>query len=198
MYKNFNITESEKEQILNRLKENGYRQPLKKNILSEQGERDNELDHNPIGELANHYVLLNKDKHGIFYLLRDKNNGNFGVYNRSSKSWQPGYEPTFVSEDLKLYQTDSDESVLMEKYVSEGGKVFYTMLKIDGDDSGSPKVDFLDVKQYNHIIEKLKPVDTDEPVNNSGFDDKYTDSVYEENGLNEGKQILINTFKRYL
>jgi len=28
MYKNFNITESEKEQILNRLKENGYRQPI--------------------------------------------------------------------------------------------------------------------------------------------------------------------------
>jgi hypothetical protein len=28
MYKNFNITESEKEQILNRLKENGYGQPI--------------------------------------------------------------------------------------------------------------------------------------------------------------------------
>ena len=28
MYKNFNITESEKEQILNRLNENGYGQPI--------------------------------------------------------------------------------------------------------------------------------------------------------------------------
>jgi len=31
-----------------------------------------------------------------------------------------------------------------------------------------------------------------------GPDPKYTDSVYEEDGLNEGKKILINTFNRYL
>jgi hypothetical protein len=42
MYKNFNITDSEKEQILNRLKENGYGQPI------------NEQSGHGVGQMGDH------------------------------------------------------------------------------------------------------------------------------------------------
>jgi hypothetical protein len=44
MYKNFNITESEKEQILNRLKENGYGQPINEQVQSDVSNGWGELE----------------------------------------------------------------------------------------------------------------------------------------------------------
>jgi len=63
MYKNFNITESEKEQILNRLKENGYKQPTNKKVISE--ERNFSLD-----DIQNHFHVIVKN--GSNVVLRRK------------------------------------------------------------------------------------------------------------------------------
>jgi hypothetical protein len=203
MYKNFNITESEKEQILNRLKENGYGQPTNKKVISEQPE--DELEQNPIGELRNDFHIISKDekdKYGILYLLRNKRSGEYGVFNKSMMDWQPGYQPSFKESDINLYETQKGDSVIIEKYTGIDDKVFYTLYKVEND-STIRTVKFLNTREHSDVIERLKPVDTDESVNNGGFDEKYTDKVYEEdemmeNPLNEGKQVLVNTFKKLI
>ena len=213
MYKNFNITESEKEQILNRLKENGYRQPTNKKVISEQGEPEGELEQNPIGELRNDFHITSKDEYGILYLLRGKRGGEYGVFNKSKMDWEHGYQPSFTESDIKLYETQTGDSVLIQKYMGIGDKVFYTLYKIDGDDSMSSTVKFLNTREHVDVVENLKPVDTDEPDNQGGPDPVYTDSVYEEdetmdkedymtkhveNPLNEGKEILKDVYKKLI
>jgi hypothetical protein len=194
MYKNFNITESEKEQILNRLKENGYGQSTNKKVISEQGEPEDVWE-----RLSNMFDIRFKDEHGILYLLRSKRGKEYGVFNKSKMDWEHGYQPSFQESGIKLYQTQTGEFVLIEKYIGIDDKVFYILLKIDGDDYNQ-SVKFLNTREYYDVVKNLKDLDdTDETLPPSAdMRKRNNDKVYEENPINEGKQILIHTFKKLI
>ena len=212
MYKNFNITESEKEQILNRLKENGYKQPTNKKVISE--ERHINLD-----ELQNHFIV--KFKHGSNVVLRKKGNGEYGIFNIKKGYWVDGYEPMFEEGEVSLYANESKEYFILEKFNSQNGNSFYVLLNTTFDDESDGSYvngKIFGQSNFDEIMGGLTPVDDsnegdDQPKYQGGPDPVYTDSVYEEdetmdkedymskygeNSLNEGKQILVNTFKRYL
>jgi hypothetical protein len=218
MYKNFNITESEREQILNRLKENGYRQPTNKKVISEQPE--DELEQNPmedsIGNLDIHFVIECKDVDGILYLLRNKKRQSYGyqygVYNISSKTWLPGYDPYFRESGVKLYETQTGDSVLIEKFTLKGMtiKSFYTLYNVNDIDDTIRKVKFLNTREHADVVKNLKPLD--EPVDQGGGDeifggvseeDEMMDkgdymAKHGQNSMNEGKEILKDVFKKLI
>ena len=122
MYKNFNITESEKEQILNRLKENGYGQPTNKKIISEER-------HFSLEEISAHYEL--RAKHGNIVVLRSKNDRKYGIFNTKKGNWVHGYDPKFDEADISLYTNESEETFLLEKYQDENGNSFYILMDIN-------------------------------------------------------------------
>jgi hypothetical protein len=193
MYKNFNITESEKEQILNRLKENGYKQPTNKKVISE--ERNISLD-----DIQNHFHVIVKN--GSNVVLRSKENRKYGIFNIKKSYWVDGYEPSFDESDLSLYTSESEDTFLLEKFVNENGSTFYILRDIQRDDQeGFSNAKIFGQSGFDETMEGLTLVSDSEEgqeKNQGGPDPKYTDSVYEEDGLNEGKKILINTFNRYL
>ena len=192
MYKNFNITESEKEQILDRLKENGYKQPTNKKVISE--ERNFSLD-----DIHNHFHVIVKN--GSNLVLRSKENRKYGIFNIKKRYWVDGYEPIFDESDISLYTTESKDYFILEKFVSENGDMFYILRNTNMDDE-FPIGKIFGQSGFDEAMEGLT-LFTDYPEEGQkkyqgGPDPKYTDSVYEEDGLNEGKKILINTFNRYL
>jgi hypothetical protein len=195
MYKNFNITESEKEQILNRLKENGYKQPTNKKVISE--ERHLSLD-----DIQIHFHVIAKN--GSNVVLRNKENRKYGILNIKKSYWVDGYEPSFDESDLSIYTSESEDTFLLEKFVSENGGAFYILRNVNtevgfGDEFPNGKI--FGQSGFDEAMEGLTLVSDYEEGQEKyqgGPDPKYTDSVYEEDGLNEGKKILINTFNRYL
>jgi hypothetical protein len=191
MYKNFNITESEKEQILNRLKENGYKQPTNKKVISE--ERHLSLD-----DIQNHFHVIVKN--GSNVVLRIKKNRKYGIFNIKKRYWVDGYEPIFDESDISLYTTESKDYFILEKFVSENGDAFYILRNTNMDEELSTGKIF-GQSGFDEAMEGLTLVSDSEEGQEKyqgGPDPKYTDSVYEVDGLNEGKKILINTFNRYL
>lgn len=220
MYKNFNITESEKEQILDRLKENGYKQPINKKVMSE--ERHISLDilksqYNIKFRDGNNIVVQNKAAN----LTDNDRNEGYGVFNIKKGYWVDGYEPIFVEGDVSLYGNESKEYFILEKFNSKNGNSFYFLSNTTFDnesDGGYMNGKIFGQSDFDEVMGGLTPVDDSNEGDNEekyqgGPDPVYTDSVYEEdetmdkedymakygeNSLNEGKQILINTFKRYL
>lgn len=211
MYKNFNITESEKEQILNRLKENGYKQPTNKKVISEE--------HFSLDEIRNHFNI--KHRHGSNVVLQKKDGNEYGIFNVKKGSWVDGYEPMFVEGDISVYTNESKETFLLEKFDAQNGNSFYTLLSVgkdDLDENGYMNVKIFGQSGYDEVMEGLTRVNDsnegdDQEKYQSGPDPVYSDSVYEEdetmdkedymakygeNSLNEGKQILINTFNKLI
>jgi hypothetical protein len=170
MYKNFNITESEKEQILNRLKENGYKQPTNKKVITE--ERNLSLD-----DIQNHFQVIRKS--GSNVVLRNKENRKYGIFNIKKRYWVDGYEPSFDQSDISLYTTESKDYFLLEKYVNENGNTFYILLdtdmykNMDSDDFQVVKI--FGQSGFDEAMEGLTLVSDSE----EGQDSKYTDSVDE-------------------
>jgi len=152
-----------------------------KKFMSEQPE--DEFNQNPIGELSNEFHMVHKDKYGILYLLRGKKSREYGVFNKSKMDWEHGYQPSFKESDIKLYQIQNGDHVLIQKYTGIGDKVFYTMGNIDSDDMGIVK--FLNTREHVDVVKNIKSFDDDEPVDNGGFDEKYNDKVYEEGDMDE-------------
>ena len=201
MYKNFNITESEKEQILNRLKENGYGQPSNKKVISE--ERHFSLD-----EISAHYEI--RAEHGSIVVLRSKNDRKYGIFNVKKGNWVHGYDPKFDEADISLYTNEFEETFLLEKYQDETGNSFYVLMDINTQSEHMIGKIFIQ-SDFDEVMEGLTPVDTSDEtlpkaVGDGGYDEKYTDKVYEEDELdepqqtplNEGQEILKDVFKSLL
>ena len=183
MYKNFNITESEKEQIINRLKENGYGQPITKNIISERINLENNYD-----------VVLYNEKEPLFKLLRSKSTKKYGVFNQSTNKWafkHGGGE--FKETGSDLLGEKSKKIELITQYTNKNGDKFYTLINVYTH-NGRIVVPggYLFEKLNSKFYEKNKK--ESEPIQDTSDDDR----VYEENPLNEGKQILIDTFKKLI
>jgi len=106
MYKNFNITESEKEQILNRLKENGYGQPIneqnapnKKSVApqtKQSGDTELKQKWETLKELTNNWVrnvpiYISKTLPKTIIITTDinKQRDNFlGYHQQSNGAWR--------------------------------------------------------------------------------------------------------------
>jgi hypothetical protein len=176
MGKKLKITESQ----LKMLVENKNRK-----IVSEQPE--NELEQNPMRELSYEFRTERKDEYGILYLLRGKKSGEFGVFNKSKMDWEHGYQPSFKESDIKLYQTQNGDHVLIAKFKGIGDKVFYTMQNVDSDDSMMDIVKFLNTREHVEVVKNLKDIDTSDdslPPSN-GMRKRNNDRVYEESDMDE-------------
>lgn len=177
MYKNFNITESEKEQILNRLKENGYKQPLNKNIISEE-----KLS---LRELSPKFKVAHKGDNGLL-ILQDKQDDTYGVFNPFEGDWVHGHQPKFVEVSVSLYQTQTRDYVLLTKYGGEGGKVFYIIQRVGGNSTDDVQtVAIFNHNKFDEMTKDLKLIH---------------DNNDEDISLNEGKgkQTLVNTYKKLI
>jgi hypothetical protein len=176
MGKKLKITESQ----LKMLVENKNRK-----IVSEQPE--NELEQNPIGELRNDFHIAGKDKHGILYLLRSKRSKEYGVFNKSKMDWEHGYQPSFTDTDMKLYETQNGDYVIIEKYTGIGDKSFYTLREIHPGDDAAVIVKFLNTREHVGVVKNLKYIDTSDdslPPSN-GMRKRNNDRVYEEGDMDE-------------
>jgi hypothetical protein len=140
---NFNITESEKKQILNRLKENGYKQPI-----NEQSEQENMFE--------DERYFAKHDKSPM---------GWSGSSNKLYKDLPDGdYDDETYDDFDTLHNTHPD---FYQHYAGKRGELDYAKGLFNKEkEMHGP----LHVKRRRQM----------------------------ENPLNEGKQILINTFKKLI
>jgi uncharacterized Zn finger protein len=121
MYKNFNLTESEKEQILNQHKEHGYKKPYIGNIVSEQSTMDmNEYSEGFMNKIVNKFkqeltsdveLYVNRFKEISKNLEnRDITTYSFEQLKQTVDSYVDGYE----KDSIKKLNYDINKEV--EKY----------------------------------------------------------------------------------
>ena len=199
MYKNFNITESEREEILNGHKKYGYRQPLK-----EQHEMGNEPHH-----LDNDYEIHYQDKDNKFiFIVKNKRTDRYGVYDMKSHDWLKSlgkssgdlnhksvtYKADFKEVDNDFFLDDNSNAVIVTEYSNLEGVKFYTLQNIgDINNKGRIEVKIMNPMEFKSIEHKLQHDD-----NNQDTTDR-SDRVYEGmNSLNEGQIELLNTFKKLI
>jgi len=154
MYKNFNLTESEKEQILNRLKQNGYRKPINEQPY------ENEID-----ELK--LVLNDPSDEKYFARHGEDPNGWTGSSNKVYHKDSP-FNDDFDDETYDDFDTLHNAHPDFYKHYS-------------GNNMGPEHAK----KWFNTYKEKYGPL-------------RIKRKKEMENPLNEGKQILINTFKKFI
>jgi len=242
MYKNFNITESEKEQILNRLKNNGYGQPINEQSGHGVGQMGDHL--NPEQDAVDIWgkskdlidfkkLMMNKgysddESYGLMKKMIDK----FGVGNHNVQQ-QPLKPATPVQNlnrpKIQVPQPINDQSELSEFKLSDLSDDMY--FARHGEDpngwtSSSNKMyrdnefgnDF-DDETYDDFdtLHNTHPDFHKHYIGNTSNPDKvsHAKSMFNtykekygplhikrrrqmENPLNEGKQVLINTFKKLI
>jgi hypothetical protein len=179
MYKNFNLTKSEREEILNRHKEYGYRQPL-----NEQQEMGGE---EPL--MGNDYEVYAVDEQNDFLIIvKNKRTNKFGVYDSRKNGWLESIHTTY-NDDFKETNTDLiGDSKLVTEFTNSKGDKFYTLSTVTMYDDVM-KVKLMNQKEFESMGHNL------EPIQNTSDD---VDRVYEESPLNESQVKLIKTFKRFV
>ena len=162
MYKNFNITESEKEQILNRLKENGYRQPTNKKVISEQpeGDGDYQNEFNMAYKVMGHdnLIMVTKDnRRDRFWGLLDRSNMKFVLH--------PNYEMTNL-DNINV----ADEEKLAMEFTNPNGKKFYAILTQTHHKHDT--VEIFSEEQFHELGHVIQPINEDVELDESS-DEKY-------------------------
>ena len=131
-------------------------------------------------------LVERKDEHGILYLLRSKRSKEYGVFNKSKMDWEHGYQPSFTDTDMKLYETQNGDYVIIEKYTGIDDKSFYTLHEINPADDGGI-VKFLNTREHVDLVKDLKYVDTsnDSLPPSEDMRKRNNDKVYEESDMDE-------------
>ena len=176
MYKNFNLTESEREEILNGHKKYGYKQ-----LLNEQHKIDGE---GPIN--TNDYkVEVVDEKNPHIVLVMNKMTGKFGVYDTNSKDWlksltskgDSGLKSLVYSDNFKHsnFRTLGDGKMSSLLVNPDGDKFYVVQMRHQRDEIPNeiPKGIFMNPMEYESQYEVM-------------------------NSLNESQVELLNTFKRFI
>jgi hypothetical protein len=163
MYKNFNLTESEKEQILNRLKENGYGQPIneqnapvKKPVAPQQGPKGINPNGKPDMELVKKINTLKEFLQAYLNNVEtyvSKTNTQYGIMvnTQSTKSYVDNSKPTRLECIFLKVTGGYYERNLVQFYVGSTGSGVYS-----AKDGGNTIVgDLLASKDLNDLYQNL-------------------------------------------